>query len=185
MVGLTPFCLRGAHESLHEKFLSSLAAHPSVDLNLGHVTRVCEARRRTSVRGGGGCRGRKTLTDVSMAHRLLSEILKETEDVEEIEYLTDGSWRPIRDEKEKERERERSHTPEYPQLHICEPRVFGRIRQPCNLFSEANSSHCYARSGCMMPCMHSMWLFDVDAFSLLSSRMSIFVSFPSYLGHVL
>ena len=38
--------------------------------------------------------------------RLLSEILKETnEDIEEIEYLTDGSWRPIRDEKEKDRDR--------------------------------------------------------------------------------
>uniref|UniRef100_A0AAY4D1S6 E3 SUMO-protein ligase PIAS4 n=1 Tax=Denticeps clupeoides TaxID=299321 RepID=A0AAY4D1S6_9TELE len=49
---------------------------------------------------------------------LLSEILKETEDVEEIEYLTDGSWRPIRDDKEKDRERERSHTPEYPLVDI-------------------------------------------------------------------
>uniref|UniRef100_A0A4W6CYF1 Protein inhibitor of activated STAT, 4a n=1 Tax=Lates calcarifer TaxID=8187 RepID=A0A4W6CYF1_LATCA len=45
---------------------------------------------------------------------LLSEILKETsEDIEEIEYLTDGSWRPIRDDKERDRERERSNTPEY------------------------------------------------------------------------
>ncbi|XP_064184625.1 E3 SUMO-protein ligase PIAS4b isoform X2 [Anguilla rostrata] len=45
---------------------------------------------------------------------LLSEILKETEDVEEIEYLADGSWRPIREEKEKER----SSTPECPLLDI-------------------------------------------------------------------
>ncbi len=52
--------------------------------------------------------------------RLLSEILKETpEDVEEIEYLTDGSWRPIRDDKEKERERENSRTPDYPVVDIC------------------------------------------------------------------
>lgn len=52
--------------------------------------------------------------------RLLSEILKETsEDIEEIEYLTDGSWRPIRDEKERDRERERSNTPEYPVVDIC------------------------------------------------------------------
>lgn len=52
--------------------------------------------------------------------RLLSEILKETsEDIEEIEYLTDGSWRPIRDEKERERERERSNTPDYPVVDIC------------------------------------------------------------------
>lgn len=50
---------------------------------------------------------------------MLSEILKETEDVEEIEYLTDGSWRPIRDDKEKDRERENSHTPEYPVVDIC------------------------------------------------------------------
>jgi hypothetical protein len=50
--------------------------------------------------------------------RLASEILKEThEDIEEIEYLTDGSWRPIRDEKE--RERERSNTPDYPVVDIC------------------------------------------------------------------
>ncbi|KAK1805955.1 hypothetical protein P4O66_013000, partial [Electrophorus voltai] len=56
---------------------------------------------------------------------LLSEILKETEDVEEIEYLTDGSWRPIRDEKDKERERERSHTPDYPLVDICVPEANG------------------------------------------------------------
>lgn len=56
--------------------------------------------------------------------RLLSEILKETsEDIEEIEYLTDGSWRPIRDDKEKERERERSNTPEYPLVNICKSAV--------------------------------------------------------------
>lgn len=55
-----------------------------------------------------------------MYSRLLSEILKETsEDIEEIEYLTDGSWRPIRDEKERDRERERSNTPEYPVVDIC------------------------------------------------------------------
>lgn len=55
-----------------------------------------------------------------MYFRLLSEILKETsEDIEEIEYLTDGSWRPIRDEKERDRERERSNTPEYPVVDIC------------------------------------------------------------------
>lgn len=59
-----------------------------------------------------------------MFSRLLSEILKETsEDIEEIEYLTDGSWRPIRDDKEKERERERSNTPEYPVVNICESAV--------------------------------------------------------------
>ncbi|KAI2650376.1 E3 SUMO-protein ligase PIAS4-A [Labeo rohita] len=57
---------------------------------------------------------------------LLSEILKETpEDVEEIEYLTDGSWRPIRDEKEKERERENSRTPDYPVVDICVPEANG------------------------------------------------------------
>lgn len=56
----------------------------------------------------------------SVCFRLLSEILKETnEDIEEIEYLTDGSWRPIRDDKEKDRERERSNTPEYPVVDIC------------------------------------------------------------------
>ncbi|KAG7456818.1 hypothetical protein MATL_G00239970 [Megalops atlanticus] len=52
---------------------------------------------------------------------LLSEILKETEDVEEIEYLADGSWRPIREEKE----RERSSTPECPLLDICSPEANG------------------------------------------------------------
>lgn len=56
-----------------------------------------------------------------MYFRLLSEILKQTsEDIEEIEYLTDGSWRPIRDDKERDRERERSNTPEYPVVDICE-----------------------------------------------------------------
>lgn len=55
-----------------------------------------------------------------MCFRLLSEILKETsEDIEEIEYLTDGSWRPISDDKERERERERSSSPEYPLDDIC------------------------------------------------------------------
>ncbi|KAK2835688.1 hypothetical protein Q5P01_016172 [Channa striata] len=57
---------------------------------------------------------------------LLSEILKETsEDIEEIEYLTDGSWRPIRDDKEKDRERERSNTPEYRVVDICIPEANG------------------------------------------------------------
>lgn len=54
----------------------------------------------------------------SVCFRLLSEILKETnEDIEEIEYLTDGSWRPVKEEKE--RERERSATPECPLVDIC------------------------------------------------------------------
>ncbi|XP_018583895.1 E3 SUMO-protein ligase PIAS4-A isoform X1 [Scleropages formosus] len=61
---------------------------------------------------------------------LLSEILKETEDVEEIEYLTDGSWRPIRDEKEKERERERSNTPEYHMLDMCSAEMNGHSPAP-------------------------------------------------------
>ncbi|KAM7410160.1 hypothetical protein PAMA_001553 [Pampus argenteus] len=57
---------------------------------------------------------------------LLSEILKETsEEIEEIEYLTDGSWRPIRDDKERDRERERSNTPEYPVVDICIPEANG------------------------------------------------------------
>lgn len=60
--------------------------------------------------------------------RLLSEILKETtEDIEEIEYLTDGSWRPIKDEKERERERERSNTPEYPVVDICRCQTLGPL----------------------------------------------------------
>lgn len=66
--------------------------------------------------------------------RLLSEILKETsEDIEEIEYLTDGSWRPIRDEKERERERERSNTPDYPVVDICK---FSALSHPlvCSCF---------------------------------------------------
>lgn len=62
----------------------------------------------------------ETILTCSVCFRLLSEILKETsEDIEEIEYLTDGSWRPIRDDKEKDRERERSNTPEYPVVDIC------------------------------------------------------------------
>ncbi|XP_016886813.2 E3 SUMO-protein ligase PIAS4-A [Cynoglossus semilaevis] len=57
---------------------------------------------------------------------LLSEILKQTsEDIEEIEYLTDGSWRPISDEKEKDRERERSNTPEYSVVDICKTEANG------------------------------------------------------------
>ncbi|XP_067088113.1 E3 SUMO-protein ligase PIAS4-A [Osmerus mordax] len=57
---------------------------------------------------------------------LLSEILKETpEDIEEIEYLTDGSWRPIRDEKERDRDRESSNTPDYPVVDICVPEANG------------------------------------------------------------
>lgn len=60
-----------------------------------------------------------------MAFSLLSEILKETpEDIEEIEYLTDGSWRPISDDKEKERERENSGTPDYPVVDICKKTTF-------------------------------------------------------------
>lgn len=61
-----------------------------------------------------------------MYFRLLSEILKETsEDIEEIEYLTDGSWRPIKDDKDRDRdrERERSNTPEYPVVDICKCRT--------------------------------------------------------------
>lgn len=34
------------------------------------------------------------------AHRLLSKILSECEDADEIEFLAEGSWRPIRAEKE-------------------------------------------------------------------------------------
>ena len=65
------------------------------------------------------------LVDNPLCFRLLSEILKEThEDIEEIEYLTDGSWRPIRDEKERDRERERSDTPDYPVVDICESALF-------------------------------------------------------------
>lgn len=62
----------------------------------------------------------ETILTSTVYFRLLSEILKETsEDIEEIEYLTDGSWRPIRDDKERDRERERSNTPEYPVVDIC------------------------------------------------------------------
>ena len=57
----------------------------------------------------------------SVYFRLLAEILKETsEDIEEIEYLTDGSWLPISDEEKRDRERERSNTPDYPVVDICE-----------------------------------------------------------------
>nr|XP_023653876.1 E3 SUMO-protein ligase PIAS4-like isoform X1 [Paramormyrops kingsleyae] len=64
---------------------------------------------------------------------LLSEILKETEDVEEIEYLADGSWRPIREEKEKER----SSTPECPLLDICSPETNGH--SPAHASSTSSS----------------------------------------------
>ncbi|XP_063057434.1 E3 SUMO-protein ligase PIAS4-A [Engraulis encrasicolus] len=57
---------------------------------------------------------------------LLSEILKQTEEeVEEIEYLTDGSWRPIGDERDKDKDRERSNTPVYPLVDICASEVNG------------------------------------------------------------
>ncbi|XP_077572625.1 E3 SUMO-protein ligase PIAS4-A isoform X2 [Stigmatopora nigra] len=57
---------------------------------------------------------------------LMSEILKETnEEIEEIEYLTDGSWEPINDDKEKEKERERSESPEYPMVDMCVPETNG------------------------------------------------------------
>ncbi|KAJ8371828.1 hypothetical protein AAFF_G00299680 [Aldrovandia affinis] len=46
---------------------------------------------------------------------LLLEILKETEDVEEIEFLADGSWRPIR--------ADQKSTPECPLLDISSPVV--------------------------------------------------------------
>ena len=60
--------------------------------------------------------------------RLLSEILKQTsEDIEEIEYLTDGSWQPIRDEKERDRDRESSNTPDYPDVDICECQTLRRF----------------------------------------------------------
>ncbi|KAJ8270056.1 hypothetical protein GJAV_G00109860 [Gymnothorax javanicus] len=51
---------------------------------------------------------------------LLSEILKETQDVDEIEYLADGSWRPITEEK-----RERSSAPECPVLDISSTEANG------------------------------------------------------------
>lgn len=38
--------------------------------------------------------------DHYVAHRLLSKILSECEDADEIEFLAEGSWRPIRAEKE-------------------------------------------------------------------------------------
>lgn len=75
-----------------------------------------------------------TLTS-TVYFRLLSEILKETsEDIEEIEYLTDGSWRPIRDDKERDRERERSNTPEYPVVDICKCQ-FNLLFLMCGFFS--------------------------------------------------
>lgn len=77
--------------------------------------------------------------------RLLSEILKETEDVEEIEYLADGSWRPIREEKEKER----SSTPECPLLDICKNSIkdymFVLMSQDC-LGLSFNSTNMFSKN---------------------------------------
>ncbi|XP_070600120.1 E3 SUMO-protein ligase PIAS4 isoform X1 [Erythrolamprus reginae] len=50
--------------------------------------------------------------DQLMIDGLLSKILKECEDADEIEYLADGSWRPIKAEKE------RSYSPQCPILVV-------------------------------------------------------------------
>lgn len=50
----------------------------------------------------------------SLPSRLLSKILTECEDADEIEYLVDGSWCPIRAEKE------RSCSPQCPILVLGE-----------------------------------------------------------------
>ncbi|KAL7976110.1 hypothetical protein Chor_008358 [Crotalus horridus] len=50
--------------------------------------------------------------DQLMIDGLLSKILKECEDADEIEYLVDGSWRPIKAEKE------RSYSPQCPILVV-------------------------------------------------------------------
>ncbi|XP_064424388.1 E3 SUMO-protein ligase PIAS4-A isoform X2 [Latimeria chalumnae] len=57
---------------------------------------------------------------------LLSKILTECSDAEEIEYLADGSWQPIKPE----RERERSCSPPCPIVEIGSPEVDGFISVP-------------------------------------------------------
>lgn len=54
--------------------------------------------------GGGLSNHCESVPEPSPAHpaapRLLSKILSECEDADEIEFLAEGSWRPIRAEKE-------------------------------------------------------------------------------------
>lgn len=69
----------------------------------------------------------------SGAHRLLSKILSECEDADEIEFLAEGSWRPIRAEKEQ------SCSPQGPILVLGEfhtapaaaPRQPGQVTEHC------------------------------------------------------
>lgn len=68
--------------------------------------------------------------------RLLSKILSECEDADEIEYLVDGSWCPIRAEKE------RSCSPQCPILVLGEAThlFLGLVSRPATFLSETRLS---------------------------------------------
>ncbi|XP_073451244.1 E3 SUMO-protein ligase PIAS4 [Aquarana catesbeiana] len=63
---------------------------------------------------------------------LLSKILSECKDADEIEFLVDGSWRPIKAEKE------RSCSPVCPVLEIGSPEMAAKIPPPSSTVSTEN-----------------------------------------------
>ncbi|KAM5193426.1 E3 SUMO-protein ligase PIAS4 [Mantella aurantiaca] len=63
---------------------------------------------------------------------LLSKILSECKDADEIEFLVDGSWRPIKAEKE------RSSSPVCPVLEIGSPEMAAKIPPPSSTVSTEN-----------------------------------------------
>lgn len=88
---------------------------------------------------GGGSWGAQCNPGVSTplpTPRLLSKILSECEDADEIEYLVDGSWCPIRAEKE------RSCSPQCPILVLGEAThlFLGLVSRPATFLSETQLS---------------------------------------------
>lgn len=81
---------------------------------------------------GSGSAGLGISARPAPAPRLLSKILSECEDADEIEYLVDGSWCPIGAEKE------RSCSPQCPILVLGESRPRGPVLRP-SLRSRARS----------------------------------------------
>ncbi|XP_071969281.1 E3 SUMO-protein ligase PIAS4 isoform X2 [Engystomops pustulosus] len=63
---------------------------------------------------------------------LLSKILAECKDADEIEFLVDGSWRPIKAEKE------RSHSPDCPILDLGSPEMTAKVPPPSSTVSAEN-----------------------------------------------
>ncbi|KAM9329725.1 E3 SUMO-protein ligase PIAS4 [Gastrophryne carolinensis] len=72
------------------------------------------------------------LYDQLIIDGLLSKILSECKDADEIEFLVDGSWRPLKAEKE------RSSSPACPVLEIGSPEMAANIPPPSSAVSTEN-----------------------------------------------